>query len=153
MTKTVSVSAIKNGTVIDHVPAGQALRIIRVLNLAKYKNQITAGMHLPSKSMKFKDLIKIENKILNEAEVSQIAVFAPQATVNIISDFAVSQKIAVQMPDMICDILLCPNSRCITHTELISSVFYVEENTKGILLTCKYCEKQYACDQVKAVSL
>lgn len=148
-TKTLSVSAIQNGTVIDHIPAGQALRIIRLLHALAEKNQVTIGLNLPSKRLHFKDLIKIENRVLNENEANEITVFAPEATINIIENFEVAKKISTRLPESIVGVLACPNRICITHTEPVKSYFYIVEYKKHMYLTCKYCEKQFPRDLVK----
>lgn len=153
MTKTLSVAAIKNGTVIDHIPAGQALRIIRLLNLTTTKYKITLGLNLPSKSMGHKDVLKIEARILSEIEASDIIVFAPKATINIIENFEVTKKISTHLPETIKGVFICPNHACITHFEPITSFFYITEQSKRIKLSCKYCEKQFDRDQVKDSAL
>lgn len=149
MTKTLSVAAIKNGTVIDHIPAGQALRIVQLLNLSHSKHKITLGLNLPSKSMGHKDLLKIENRILTETEARDIMVFAPKATVNLIENFEVGKKISTNFPENITKIFSCPNPGCITHSEGVDSFFYIEEQGKRVKLTCKYCEQQFDRDQVR----
>lgn len=150
MNKNLSVSAIKDGTVIDHIPAGQALRILRLLNLTASKDKVTLGLNLPSKQLTFKDLLKIENRVLTDTEANEVAVFAPEVTINIIENFAVSKKIATQLPEIIVGAFICPNPVCITHVEPIQSFFYIEEHSKGIKLRCQYCEKQFDRDVVKA---
>lgn len=149
MTKTLSVAAIKNGTVIDHIPTGQALRILRLLNLTTSKHKITLGLNLPSKSMGHKDLIKIEARILNEDEARDVIVFAPKAIINIIENFEVTKKIATRLPEAIKGVFVCPNPVCITHSEPVASFFYIEEQSKHIKLICKYCEKLFDRDQMK----
>lgn len=150
MTKTLSVSAIKNGTVIDHIPAGQALRIMKLLRvLDSKKNKVTLGLNLPSKLIGLKDLIKIENRFLTNDEANEIVIFAPAATINIINDFEVTQKINTHLPNAITNVFICPNPVCITHNEPINSHFIIEEEGKRIKLTCHYCEKAFDRDQVK----
>jgi aspartate carbamoyltransferase regulatory subunit len=150
MTKTLSVSAIKNGTVIDHIPAGQALRIMRLLRvLDSQKNKVTLGLNLPSKILGLKDLIKIENRALTNREANEIVIFAPLATINIIQEFEVIQKITTHLPESITSVFLCPNTACITQNEPIYSVFHIREQGKIIKLTCHYCEKEFDRDQVK----
>ena len=117
--QTLSVSAIKNGTVIDHIPAGQALRIMRLLKLADAHQQITLGLNLVSKTLQQKDLIKIENKQFTEDEVDRISLLAPQATINIIEQFKVIEKIKNHLPNRITKILRCLNQNCVTHSELL----------------------------------
>ena len=150
MTKTLSVSAIKNGTVIDHIRAGQALRIVRLLGLLENnKNQVTLGLNLRSKLIGKKDLIKIENRVLTNEEANEIVIFAPEATINIIKDFDVIQKINTHLPNVIANVFICPNPVCVTHNEPVESVFHIEEQGKHIKLTCHYCEKIFDRDQVK----
>lgn len=149
MSKTLAVAAIKNGTVIDHIPVGQALRIIQLLNLVQNKHKVTVGLNLPSKQLRCKDLIKIENRILSDAEANEVTIFAPDATINIIENFEVSKKITTSLPATIVGVFVCPNPVCITRAEAVASYFYVEQHARYMKLTCKYCERQFDRDQVK----
>lgn len=149
MSKTLAVAAIKNGTVIDHIPAGQALRIIHLLNLTSSKYRITVGLNLPSKGLGHKDLIKIENRLLTDIEANDIIIFAPKATINIIENFEVSKKVSTRLPHTINKIFICPNLACVTHFEPIATSFSIEDQGKKMQLTCNYCEKSFDRDQVK----
>ena len=149
MSKTLSVSAILHGTVIDHIPSGQALRIIHLLRLLDKKLTVTVGLNLPSKRLHLKDLIKIENHILTPNEANEVTIFAPLATINIIENFEVAKKITTQLPSSIADVFICPNTACITHVEPVESFFNIEEEGKHIKLICKYCEKLFDRNQVK----
>lgn len=139
--KTLSVSAIENGTVIDHIPAGQGLHIIRLLQVQNYAHQLTIGLNLSSASLGRKDIIKIHDRMLTDQEACEISLFAPHATINIIAQFKVEKKITDSPPKTISTILMCPNSVCISRHESIRSFFYVHEYAKHIRLQCKYCEK------------
>lgn len=149
MSETLPVSAIKNGTVIDHIAAGQAFRIIHLLSLENSKNKVTIGLHLPSKSMGRKDLIKIESRVLTATEANEVVVFAPSATINVIQDFEVTTKIMTHVPAEIKKVFRCPNPVCITRTEEVDSYFYISTEHKHMQLTCRYCEKVYDRDQLK----
>lgn len=149
MSETLPVSAIKNGTVIDHIAAGQAFRIIHLLGLEMSKAKVTIGLHLPSKRLGQKDLIKIEDRVLTAAEANEIVVFSPCATINVIQNFAVTKKISTHLPAIMKKVFICPNLNCITHIECIDSYFYISEERKQIILTCYYCERIYDRDQVK----
>lgn len=152
MIKTRLVSAIDNGVVIDHIPAGQSLKIMRLLHVIDSKQRVTLGLNLRSKALKLKDLIKIENRVLTRQEIDQVAIFAPGATINRIEDFKVSEKINCQLPETIRDVLVCPNLNCINHFES-SGYFKLEGSQKRIKLRCFYCEKQFERDQVEEVNL
>lgn len=149
MTKTFSVSAIKHGTVIDHIRAGHALKIIHLFHLLRGGNKVTVGLNLPSERLGLKDLIKVENRELTDAEANEVMIFAPEATINVIKDFEVVQKVKTQLPAMIANKFLCPNLTCVTHHELTESIFYVAEQGKRVKLICHYCEKAFDRDQVK----
>jgi aspartate carbamoyltransferase regulatory subunit len=149
MTKTLSVAAIQNGTVIDHIRRGQALRIMRLLQLLEDKNKITLGLNLPSQLLGIKDIIKIEARTLTHEEANKIMIFAPEATINIIQEFDVVQKIAAHLPETISSVFACPNPACITHHESIESLFNIKEHGKRINLVCHYCEKTFDRDHVR----
>lgn len=147
--KTLSVAAIKEGTVIDHIPAGFAFIILELLKLTHGKQRISLGLNFTSSSMGHKDLIKIEDKALTEKEAHDIAVFAPKATINIIKNYKVASKITAKLPEAVSRILVCPNPRCITNSEAIDTLFLVEEHKQQVLLRCDFCEKIFERSEIK----
>ena len=149
MSETLSVTAIKNGTVIDHITQGQATRIIHLLALKSGKNKITIGLHLPSKRIGLKDIIKIEDRALTEDEANEIVVFAPEATINVIENFIVVRKIKTHLPDFMKGVFSCPNPVCITQAETVESYFHVSQHNKLIKLLCHYCDRIFDREHVK----
>lgn len=147
--KTLSVSAIKEGTVIDHIRAGKAMKIIRLLHFAENERRVTVGLNLKSESTKLKDIIKIEGVFLSPAQAAQIAIFSPKATVNVIDNYKVAKKFRVEMPEAIAAVLACPNPRCITNAEKIGTLFTVEENNSQVILRCRFCEKCFSRDEME----
>lgn len=148
MTKTLSVAAIQNGTVIDHISSEQTLRILRMLKLLEKKHLVTVGFNLPSKRMGTKDLIKVEDHELTEKEANEIMVFAPEASINIIRNYEVDKKFSTNLPESISAVFVCPNHACITHDEAVDSFFYIHDHGRVVELTCKYCEKSFERNQV-----
>ena len=149
MNKTLSVSAIQNGTVIDHIKQGNALRIIQLLSLLHTGKKITVGLNLPSKSLGLKDLIKIEGFEITPSEANEVVVFAPEATINLVKEFEVFKKIKTHLPGSIAEVFICPNPNCISHEKEVNTLFYIEEQNKQVNLTCHYCEKTYDRDHIK----
>ncbi len=143
MTKTLSVAAIAHGTVIDHIPAGQAIHLMHLLQLSAHAGPTTVGLNLTSLSMGLKDLIKIENRKLTELEAKQISIFAPNATINIIEDYQTIKKYRLHRSDRITNILHCPNAECITQTEPVSTAFSIYENKSEVYLSCDFCEQHF----------
>lgn len=149
MMKTMLVEAIKEGTVIDHIVAGQALRIVELLRLKEHSYAVTLGLNLESKSMGKKDIIKISGCCLSDLQVSEIAVFAENAHINRIQNYLVVDKKMAKLPPELRKILLCPNSNCITHAAKQESYFHVKESRVGIRLQCHYCEQVFARQDIQ----
>jgi aspartate carbamoyltransferase regulatory subunit len=106
------------------------------------------GINLQSKKLGSKDLIKIENKELTSDEVNSIALISPDASVTIIKDYNVAKKIQLEIPGYIEELIQCPNPKCITNLEKISSKFKLTAD-KDVSVRCVYCEKKYRIDDVK----
>lgn len=147
--KKLLVNAIKNGTVIDHITAGSALKIIRILNLAEHDSLVTLGLNLPSASMKHKDLIKAAERELTPEEVNRVAILAPQATINIVKNYEIVKKFKIKLPEKIESVVICPNPKCITNHEPMASEFFVLPNGKHIKMRCKYCEKVFVNEDIR----
>lgn len=142
MKKIIKVSAIKNGTVIDHIPSGRAMEIVNYLKLKSKENDnsIVIGVNFGSSKMTKKDVIKIENKELTPTELNQISVFAPEATITIIRNFNKIKKYRVKVPEFFVDIIKCPNPKCITNDEKMETKFVnIQANPHKV--KCFYCEK------------
>ncbi|BBF87527.1 aspartate carbamoyltransferase regulatory chain PyrI [Aquitalea magnusonii] len=151
MQYTRTVEALKQGTVIDHIPAGQGVNILRLFKLAETGERITVGLNLSSRHMGAKDIIKVENVALTEEQANELALFAPKATVNVIDNFEVVKKHKLELPESIEGIFACPNSNCISHAEPVKSFFSVRAHAKDIKMKCKYCEKVFSKDIVAVV--
>lgn len=149
MEKTLSVSAIEHGVSIDHIPSGQAIRLINLLGLGQHKNKITIGLNLQSKEQGLKDIIKIQNRTLTEQEQHEVAIVAPNATINFIENYKVVKKIKTSPPATIVGLLECLNPICITNQEPMASYFYVKQSKEEIRLLCKFCEKTYAREELR----
>lgn len=146
---TLSVSAIQNGTSIDHITPGQAMNIIHLLGLDDTKYKVTIGLNLPSKAMGKKDIIKIEQRVLSDREANEIVVFAPNATINVIENYKVIRKITTRMPEKMEGVFICPNEACITRIEKVKGRFFIRELKDLIRLACFYCEKEFDRSLVK----
>ena len=138
--KQLSVSAIQNGTVIDHIPAKNLFKVIQILGLDKIDQQITFGTNLESKKLGKKAIIKIADKFFADDDINRIALVAPDAKLNIIRDYEVVEKKVVEVPDTIVGIARCMNPKCITNFELVTTRFRVVSK-KNVMLKCHYCEK------------
>lgn len=140
----LQVEAIKNGTVIDHIPAHIGIKVLKLFEMDNSNERVTVGLNLPSSALGAKDLLKIENTFISEEQAQKLALYAPHATVNQIEDYQVVKKLALTLPKVVTDVFNCANSNCITHNEPVSSSFTVIEKNDDIRLKCKYCEKSFS---------
>lgn len=138
--KELKVSAIENGTVIDHIPAKNVFQVIHILGLDNFENQMLFGINLESHKYGKKGIIKMNNRFFEPEEINKIALAAPTATLIVIKDFAVVEKKSVSIPDEVYKIVKCFNPNCITNHENIPTRFYVV-NKEDVKLHCHYCEK------------
>ncbi len=146
----LKVSAINEGTVIDHIPAKNLFKVISILGLDKIENQITFGTNLESEKLGSKAIIKVSDKFFEDDEINKIALIAPHAKLNIIRDYEVVEKKVVEIPKEIVGIVKCFNPKCITNNEKITTRFKVVD-TSPIALRCRYCEKHTVGEQIKMV--
>jgi aspartate carbamoyltransferase regulatory subunit len=142
------IPAIKDGTVIDHIPSRDAFRIIRILNPQEFKYPINVALNLDSKKMGNKGMIKIDNRFLTKDEVNKIAILAPNATVSIIKNYKVKQKITVKLPEELVGVLNCTNPSCVMNKEIAVSKFKVLRE-EPLEVKCHYCERVYGKDEVE----
>ena len=140
--KELIVSAIENGTVIDHIPANKVFEVIKILDLENCDSPVYFGTNLESKKYGKKGIIKISDKFFKAEDINKIALVAPTATLIEIKDFDVVRKQMVQTPNNIEGIVKCFNPKCVTNAENVWTKFTVSKNELGrIQLKCHYCEK------------
>ena len=138
--KELTIPAIKEGTAIDHIPSRVTFKVMRILDLKEFKHAISVALNLKSKTMGKKGIIKVGNRFLTQDEVNKIAILAPNATVNIIKDYKVKEKIKVDIPDTIHNIIKCSNPNCITNNEKVKTLFHVI-NKAPLQVLCHHCER------------
>lgn len=134
------VSKIKDGTVIDHISGGYALDVVKILGITgKEKRVMTIAINVPSERFGVKDIVKIEGRAINPNEVNKIALVAPHASINIIRDYSVVEKLEVKLPKTIEKIVKCVNPCCVSNSEEpVVSKFYVKSE-EPLVLKCHYC--------------
>jgi len=138
--KTLLVSKIKDGTVIDHITGGHALDVVKILGITGRTNgTVLIAMHVPSKQLGTKDIVKVEGRELEPEEVDKIALLAPHASINIIRDYKVVDKKRVKLPDIIRGTVKCGNPACISNSnEPVQPKFYVK-GQDPLMIRCHYC--------------
>ncbi len=149
MEKKLKVAALRDGTVIDHIPSDKLFKVVQILHLDTCDNQITLANNLESKKIGSKGLVKIADRALEEDETNKIALIAPNAKINIIKDFEVVEKRPLILPEEIREIVQCGNPNCITNHQPVTTRFKVMKNEEELMLKCIYCEREVKRDQAK----
>jgi len=157
--KELLIGAIKDGIVIDHIPSKKVFLIVEILKLKNYSQRITVATNMPSSSLVKKRIIKIEDKILQENELNNISLIAPDATINIIEDYEVVEKTKLERLDEVEELVKCDNPKCISNHENIETKFVrIKENPessdesiqdKKTRYKCFYCEKVILEDEIQ----
>lgn len=150
MSQELLVRKIKDGTVIDHIPAGMALHVLRILRITgKEGNRISIVINTDSRKLRLKDIVKIEGRELSAEEVNTIALIAPTATINIIRNYEVVMKYKVEVPPFIEGIVKCSNPNCITNQDREGAVAKFEVRCREpLILKCVYCERYTTRDDI-----
>jgi aspartate carbamoyltransferase regulatory subunit len=144
MGEQLTISKIKEGTVIDHINSGKALLVLKIIGIGQHTTEVVSmAMNVPSKKMGKKDIVKVENKFISEEELNRISLIAPRATINLIRDYEIHKKFRVCLPESVEGILTCPNRNCITNSrEPITSRFHVFLENNQVVAKCHYCGRK-----------
>ncbi len=141
--KELKVTPIRNGTVIDHITSGMALKVLKILSITEDINStVSVVMHVPSKHLGWKDIVKVEDRELSPREVDKIALIAPDATINIIRNYSVAEKYLVHVPEVVRGILRCSNPNCITNSREPVETEFLVKSKNPMRLYCRYCGRQ-----------
>ena len=134
--KELVVSALENGTVLDHIPAENVYKALDLLDLKDIESQITIGINLASKIHGKKGIIKIADIFFEDEELNKLALIAPNATVNVIRDFKVVEKKKLETPKEVIGIAECKNPKCVTNHQPIKTKFATVHEGDKISLKC-----------------
>jgi len=140
MTKELRIAAIEEGTVIDHIPPGRGLKVLRVLALEQHPSVISLVVNVPSGKLGKKDVVKVEKRLLSKEETDRLALIAPSATVNLIRNHDVVQKNQVTAPKELEGLLRCFNPNCVTNHEKARTRFTMLQSSP-LRVRCHYCER------------
>ena len=134
------IGQIKDGIVLDHITAGRGMEIYKILNLDKLDCTVAMIERAASPKMGRKDIIKVDQLIDLDFEI--LGFMDPGITVNIIKDGVVAERINLNLPERVVDVLKCKNPRCITSTEQeIVHEFKLTDPEKQVY-RCIYCDQK-----------
>lgn len=137
----MNIDSIQNGIVIDHISAGQGLRLYELLGLDRLEVSVAIIKNVSSRRMGRKDIIKIDADIHINFDV--IGYVDPGATVNVIADGVITKKLTLAMPELLTDVIKCKNPRCITSCEQELKHIFRLSDRENRVYRCVYCETKF----------
>lgn len=143
------VRKIRNGIVIDHITAGRALQVLRILGLEGSGRTMAVVMNVESRKLGRKDIVKVEDFYLDIDQVNRISLIAPKATINIIREWSVVEKKRVEPPQMVEGMIKCPNPTCISRKEgePVTPKFRLVSR-EPLQYQCVYCDTMIREDEI-----
>lgn len=141
----MNIDTIKNGYVIDHITAGNAIKIYRLLDLENIDCQIALITNVKSKKTKVKDLLKIGKLI--DIDFDKIAFIDPEVTVNIVKNDKIIEKKKLTLPERMINVCKCYNPRCITQSERNLDQIFNLTDKENKVYRCEYCESMLERDK------
>ncbi len=143
--KELVVSKIKDGTVIDHINAGRAPLVLKILGIDVGTDlTVSMAMNVSSSKMGKKDIVKVEGMYISEEKLSKIALISPNATINLVKNYEIERKFKVNPPEVVEEVLKCPNPMCVSNAERepVRSIFYVKIEENEVSARCHYCGRK-----------
>ena len=134
----VVVDSIKKGIVIDHITPGRGMRLLEYLSIDTEHETVALIMNAVSQKKGRKDIIKIENLI--DIDMRVVGLIDPGATVIIIENHVISQKIKPELPQRAENVIRCKNPRCITSVEQELDNNFKLTDRENSVYRCIYCE-------------
>ena len=74
-------------------------------------------MNVPSDKLGRKDVLKIEDREVRREELDRLALIAPNASIAIIRNHSVAEKMVVELTEDLVNIATCTFSNCITKND------------------------------------
>ena len=145
----INVGAIKEGYVLDHIQAGQALQIYHDMRLDHLKNATIAIItNAESKTMGRKDILKVECPV-GTMDLDVLGFLDHNITVNVIKDEKIAEKLPLSIPKEVRNVVTCKNPRCITSIEQELDQVFILTDAKKEVYRCMYCEEKLSSKKIK----
>ena len=134
----MNIDSIQNGIVIDHITAGKGMMLYDLLGLDSLDCSVAIIKNVVSRKMGKKDIIKVDADI--PVNIDVIGYIDPGATVNIIKDGVRAEKLTLQLPSTLTNVIRCKNPRCITTSEQELDHIFKLTDKENQVYRCVYCE-------------
>lgn len=141
----LEITSLKNGIVIDHINPSNGIKIFNLLSLDEIEEEVALILNASSTAMGKKDIIKIAK--FDGINLDAVSIIDPRATVNIIRDEKVVEKMNLELPEVIEDVITCQNPSCISTSERNVKSRFVLINPEEKMYKCAYCSHIYDVEE------
>lgn len=132
------VNPITEGIVLDHITAGKAMEIYKILGLDKLGCTVAIIKNADSQKMGKKDILKICEVF--DVDLDVLGYIDPGITVNVIKDGVKVSRLNLELPEKVTDVIKCKNPRCITSIEQELPHTFKLTDRENVIYRCIYCE-------------
>ena len=134
----MKIDSIVNGIVIDHITAGNGMKLYQLLNLDVLDCSVAIIKNVASAKTGRKDIIKIDSDF--DVDMDILGYVDPGATISTIKNGKIVKKSKIDLPEKLTNVIFCKNPRCITSTEReLDHIFNLTDREKRVY-RCIYCE-------------
>ena len=141
----LKIAPIADGTVLDHLPTGSAIKILELLDDSSAI--ISVATNINSTRLGKKDLVYIDGRVLEKDEKDKVGLIAPGSTINVIEGHDIKSKEILESPVSFEGMMKCGNDKCITNHEDITTKFTIKKEPARA--KCFYCEKEFSEDEIR----
>lgn len=134
------IGQIRDGIVLDHITAGNGIRIYDILGLGKLDCTVAMIKNADSSKMGKKDIIKVGQVI--DLDFAVLGYIDPGITVNIIRDGKLLKREHLSLPERFTGIIKCKNPRCITSCEQELEQEFRLTDRENKVYRCVYCDSE-----------
>ena len=134
------IGQIRDGIVLDHITAGNGIRIYDILGLGKLDCTVAMIKNADSSKMGKKDIIKVGQVI--DLDFAVLGYIDPGITVNIIRDGKLLKREHLSLPERVTGIIKCKNPRCITSCEQELEQKFRLTDRENKVYRCVYCDSE-----------
>lgn len=136
----MEVTSITEGIIIDHVPAGTALKVLQLLHIDPAHTKLALIMNTSSQRYGSKDIIKIEGT--QAIDLNVLGLVASTATVDMVKGGAIVEKLTPTLPEHVTDVITCVNPRCVTTVERGLHQRFHLVDAASHEYRCDYCDEE-----------
>lgn len=135
----MNIDGVENGIVLDHIRAGESMRLYALLGLDDVESTVAIIKNVPSQKYGCKDIIKIDEQI--DLNLDALGYIDPRITINVVQNGELQEKRRLSLPETLTNIVRCKNPRCITSVEpQADQIFHLADESRR-LYRCVYCEE------------